>query len=137
MVGTLGEVHPTILRELDINKRVLFAEIDLHDLYKAKKRHAVMTPLATFPSMTRDWTLSIKDEITIQTLFDFIGTLSCPILEDLTLQAIYKGEKIAKGQKNVTLHFVYRDPKRTLSFEEVEKEHARITQATSEFVTQL
>jgi phenylalanyl-tRNA synthetase beta chain len=137
MIGTMGEVHPCLLRELSITKRVLFAEIDLHDLYKAKRRPAKMKPLAVFPSISRDWTLPVKDEITIDTLFNFIGTLSSDLLQELTLQSIYKNDKILPGKKNVTLHFVYRDSNKTLSFEEVEKEHERITKATADFINQL
>jgi phenylalanyl-tRNA synthetase beta subunit len=37
---------------------------------------------------------------------------------------MFRAEKLGKGKKNVTLHFIYRDKNKTLEMEEVEKEHS-------------
>lgn len=136
-VGSLGEIHPSILRTLGITKRVFFAEIDLHDLFKTTRREAKMKPLPLFPSTMRDWTITVNEEIPIQVLFDFVATLSSSILQELTLKTIYRNERLGGKKKNVTLNFVYRDQNRTLSFEEVEKEHERIVQGTIEMLNDL
>lgn len=137
MIGSMGEVHPSILRELGITKRVLFAEIDLHDLFKAQKKEMVMQPLATYPSITRDWTFEARKPFTLQTIFDFIETLSSPILESTSLKSIYKNPEQKDLVKNMTLHFVYRSSLKTLSIEEVDQEHQRLLNATLEFMERI
>jgi phenylalanyl-tRNA synthetase beta chain len=137
MVGAMGQVHPSLLRELDIQKSVLFAEIDLHDLFKAEKRQEKMNKLMQMPSICRDWTEPCRKELTVQTLLDFIETLSSSLLESVNIKSIYENTKLENSKKNVTLRFVYRDSNRTLSIQEVDDEHKRITKATSEFLNQL
>lgn len=131
-VGILGEVHPSILRKMDISHRVLFAEIDLHDLFQIEKKDEKMKSLPLYPASQRDWTITVKENIKIQDIFSFINTLESKILENVSLQSIYTSDKLGSDLQNVTFRFIYRDKEKTLSFEEVENEHTRIIKAVGQ-----
>ncbi|HSX12393.1 MAG TPA: phenylalanine--tRNA ligase subunit beta [Rhabdochlamydiaceae bacterium] len=125
-IGALGEVHPRHLAELNIEERVYYAELNLHDLLSVKRKSIKMQPLPVYPGSERDWTVTIKDELPIDLISHAIRQVSSPYLEQIELLDLYKSEKIGKDRKNVTLRFFYRDKQKTMEFEEVEKEHARL-----------
>ena len=129
-IGTLGELHPSILRQFDIDQRVLFAELDIQELMRIEKRVVKFEPLAEFPSSARDWTVTLPEEITYEEILSAITACAPPILESVSLVTIFRHEKIGKDRKNVTLHFVFRDKSKTISQEEVDLAHAQITTET-------
>ncbi len=126
-IGSLGEIHPSIQRKLDIQTRILFAEISLHDLYPLKKSHVKMSPLPIYPSSTRDWTVTLEEAISYDQILKMIFSVPSKLLESVFLIDIYRSEKLGKGLKNVTLRLIYRDKEKTVSQEDVDAEHARIT----------
>lgn len=126
VMGVLGEVHPETLSALDIKGRVFFAELDIEDLQKRKKALASFTPLPEFPSSERDLTLSLPLDKDAEELFTLIEKTSSPLLKKTTLLDIYTGAGVPLGEKRITLRFTYRDDKKTVDHESVEKEHAKI-----------
>lgn len=126
-IGSLGEVHPKIVRRLDVPQRIFFAEIDLHDLFQVKKTDIQMQDIPIYPGSSRDLTMTLKEEISIQSIFNTIQMVSSPLLEEVRVVDLFRSEKIGKGFKNVTFHFVYRDKFKTISQVDVDAEHARIT----------
>lgn len=125
-IGSLGEVHPSVLRRLDVPQRILFAEINLHDLFTVKSTDRKMHQIPIYPGSERDWTLSLAEDVPIATVLDAIHAISSPVLESVSLQDIYRSDKLGKGLKNVTLRFLYRDWEKTIAQETVEAEHNRI-----------
>jgi phenylalanyl-tRNA synthetase beta chain len=126
IVGVFGELHPSSLHSLDIEQRVLFAEINLHLLFTSRKPEKHFTPLASYPESTRDLTISVKNSITLEQIYQTVEQVKSPHLETMTLLDLYKSDQIGKDIKNVTLRFVYRDRKKTISQEIVDQEHTAI-----------
>ena len=127
-LGSMGEVHPAILRRLDVNQRILFAELSLQDLMQVRKQEQKMEEIAKYPCSERDWTLSVSEDLPLQDLLKIVETISSPLLEKAFLLDLYRSESLGKDIKNVTLRFIYRDRTKTIEQEIVEKEHARILQ---------
>lgn len=125
-LGSMGEVHPAILRRLDIPSRVYFAEMNLYDLLKVRKQTTQMRDLPLYPASERDWTVTVPDTLSVQTLFDLISDLSLPLLEKVSLLDIYRSDRLGSGFKNVTLRFVYRDLAKTIEQATVDAEHSRL-----------
>ncbi|MCI0382125.1 MAG: phenylalanine--tRNA ligase subunit beta [Chlamydiae bacterium] len=123
-VGALGEIHPAHTKALGINKKIYYAEFNLNDLLFLKKEKFTLMSLPSYPASQRDWTVTIKEEIPCGFILNTTLDLNAKLLEKVELLDLYKSEKIGKDRKNVTLRFTYRDRAKTLSFEEVEKEHA-------------
>lgn len=125
-LGSFGEVHPAIRRRLDVTQRIFFAELSLHDLMQVRKVNLPMHDLPIYPSSERDWTITLKEEISMQDLLATIRSAASPLLEQVSLVDIYRSEKLGKGLKNVTFRFVYRDNIKTIEQEAVEAEHKHI-----------
>ena len=130
-VGALGELHPGKMHALDIDARVYFAEINLLELYHLRKKELKVAELPLFPGSERDWTLTMKEEISIGSILRQILELRTPFLENIQLVDIYRGPQVGSGKKNVTLRFFYRDRAKTISLEAVEDAHSKITQTVA------
>jgi phenylalanyl-tRNA synthetase beta chain len=131
-LGVLGEVHPAHLKELGIEQRVFFAEINLNELIPLLPKEKQAAALPLFPGSERDWTVTIKEESHVGPLLEAIRAVPSRLLEKAILLDLYKSEQIGKDSRNATFRFFYRDPEKTIAFETVEREHARITQAIAE-----
>jgi phenylalanyl-tRNA synthetase beta chain len=131
-IGVIGEIHPTHLRKIGIDGRVLCAEINLTDLMPHKKHLSKVKEIPLYPSSSRDWTLSIHHQVPVGDLLAQIKSYASPLLETVSVHDLYAGEKAGKELKNVTFRFIYRDLNKTISQEVVDAEHAKITQQVAE-----
>lgn len=130
-IGVMGEVHPAIISRLDVPKKVLFAEFNLHDLYQVQRPLEAVSQLAVFPCSRRDWTITVNNEVAIQEFFDKIHAVSSPYLEEVALLSLFQSDKLGKEMKNVTFRFTYRDNEKTIDQATVDAEHARIISEVS------
>lgn len=131
-LGILGQIHPRHLRDMGIDQRVYFAEIDLQPLIDLRKGHRDVQAFSLMPGSERDWTLSLEDQTPIGSVVETIQSFDSSLLEQFFLLDLYKSDDIGKNGKNATFRFLYRDPGKTISAEEVEKEHKRLTQHVAE-----
>ncbi len=127
-IGIMAEVHPKILKELDISQKVYFSEINLHDLFRIKKISYKVHPLPRYPSSERDWTVSCSEILAVGDIINIINQMSSRLLQRVSVKTVYRSGKIGPNRKNITLHFVFRDDRKTVSFDTVEAEYQKITQ---------
>lgn len=125
-IGSFGELHPAVQRRLDVPQRILFGEINLHELFQYRKKDVRLQEINPYPGSERDWTITLKEDAPISAVFDAVWTESSVLLDDLSLLDVYQSDKLGKGLKNVTFRFFYRDSTKTIAQEEVDSEHARI-----------
>lgn len=125
-IGSFGEIHPDIQNRLDVPSRLYFAEIELHDLADCSRTLTQLCDLPNYPASDRDWTLTLPDTVTVDTVMQTIHSVPSRLLEKVFLLDIYRSEKLGEGKSNHTYRFVYRDKKKTISQESVDSEHARI-----------
>lgn len=126
-LGVMGEVHPERLKRLDIEERVFFAQIDLHEWMATLKKEKKMSPLPQFPGSERDWTVTLHQDLPLGSVFDLIYAFPSKLLKNSSLLDIYESEKLGRNKKNVTFRFTYRDDRKTIEQPQVDKEHARLT----------
>jgi len=69
-------------------------------------------------------TLTIDDKLNIQTIFDIFEKIKSKILEKIYLVDLFKN---VEDKKNVTFRFIYRDTTKTISNDEIETQHLKIT----------
>ena len=128
-LGVIGEVHPEHVAKIDIPSRIFFAELELNEILPLISKQWKVAELSSFPGSERDWTITLDEWIPIETILSSLRAVPSRLLEKVILLDLYKSEQIGKDKKNATFRFFYRDTEKTLAFETVEKEHARITDA--------
>ncbi len=132
VLGVMGEVHPGLAGKLDVSQPIFFAELNLHELMPFVPKEWKVASLPQFPGSERDWTVTLNDELPIEDVLHALLSVSSRLLETVTLLDLYKSDQIGKDKKNATFRFFYRDIEKTIAYEAVEREHARITSAAAE-----
>jgi phenylalanyl-tRNA synthetase beta subunit len=74
----------------------------------------------------------VKKQTSLQEILDAVSQERCPTLEHAFMLDFFESEKLGHDRKNVTLRFCYRDKEKTLSYESVEADHAKLTQKVAE-----
>ncbi len=86
-------------------------------------------PFATVPASERDLSVVVADDIWAADLLKVIRKAGQPLLEHAELVDRYVGEQLGSGQCSQAFRLRYRDPKRTLTDEDVDRAHGAIQAA--------
>jgi phenylalanyl-tRNA synthetase beta chain len=133
-LGVIGEVNESISSSFSIKQRLYFAEINSQKIYENKKDLFAFSHLVSFPSSERDATITLEEQYPLANILSLKEKISSSLLEDIKLIDIYRDEQIGKTKKNATFRFIYRDTKKTISFENVEKEHEKVLSSISNLI---
>ncbi|MGB3367935.1 MAG: phenylalanine--tRNA ligase subunit beta [Acidaminobacteraceae bacterium] len=126
ILGTIGEIHPKVIENYDINTRVYASEIDYNIILQLVKLDRIYKALPKYPAMTRDMALLVKDEVTNGEIISIINNNGGKILESSSLFDVYRGKQIESGYKSMAYSLTFRASDRTLTDEEVTKVYDKI-----------
>ena len=129
--GILGEIHPDVAENYDLDVPCYIAELDLDLLLQNAVTGAKYKSLPKFPAVTRDMAFTISEDVLVGKIEEIIKKQGGGIVENFKLFDIYKGNQIEKGKKSVAYSITYRAENRTLTDKEVEKIHNKILSTLS------
>ncbi|MBD8068914.1 phenylalanine--tRNA ligase subunit beta [Bacillus sp. PS06] len=130
-IGFVGQVHPTVQKELDLNETYVY-ELSLEQLLGAKVEDVTYSSIPRFPSMTRDIALVVDKTIAAGEIKQAIVEAGGKLLKDVSIFDLYEGERMEEGKKSVAYSLRYEDPERTLTDEEVTKAHGKVLAVVEE-----
>ncbi|MBQ6820035.1 MAG: phenylalanine--tRNA ligase subunit beta [Clostridium sp.] len=125
-VGVLGEVHPDVSENYGVDTNCYLAELNLDMLFEYSKTDKKYKALPKFPAVTRDIALLVNDEVLVQEIEETIRKAGGNLVEKVELFDIYKGAQIPEGKKSIAYAIAYRDDKKTLTDNDVNKVHDKI-----------
>lgn len=129
LIGYIGEVHPEILENYEIKKRVNLFVIDFDTLFKTRDLEKKAKPVSKYPSIKRDIAIVVGERVLCSDIEKVIENNSSHILKDVELFDIYQGTNIEKGKKSVAYSLTFTADDRTLKDDEVNEVHANIVSA--------
>ncbi|WP_223591056.1 phenylalanine--tRNA ligase subunit beta [Neobacillus bataviensis] len=130
-IGFIGQVHPSMQKELDLKDTYVF-ELSLKAVLEAEAPVLQYESIPRFPSITRDIALVVNRETVSGTLKEIILTAGAPLLKEVQVFDLYEGDKMEAGKKSIAFSLKYVDPERTLTDEEVTKVHEKVLGALEE-----
>ena len=125
VIATIGEVHPEVLMNYDINKRCYLAELNITKVVKYSKQNKKYQEVPKFPAIERDIAIIVDEEVEVGSIEQAIIKKSKRVLkgkrglEEIRLFDIYRDEKLGKGKKSIAYSLIFRDKTKSLSDEEV------------------
>jgi len=128
-VASLGEVHPLVAENYDINTRAYLAEIDVSTAYECRLGTRTHKPLPKYPATTRDLAFVCEKNIPVLMLQKAIGEAVGKTLEAVKLFDVYEGNQIESGKKSVAFNIKMRSAERTLTDEEADAAMKRVVKA--------
>ncbi len=137
-IATFGEVHPEVLMNYEINKRVYLAEINITKIVKYSKANKKYTEVPKFPAAERDIAVIVEEDVQVGDIEKAI-TKKCKKLlkgqkglEELKLFDIYRDERIGENKKSVAYSLIFRDKTKSLSDDEINPVMEEITKELEE-----
>ena len=117
MVGRIGALHPSLVRELGITGKTYVFELVLLPILLADIPMA--REVSKFPEIRRDIAILVDKAIPSKAIQDTIITVGGEFLRDVNIFDVYEGHGITPDRKSVALALTLQHPSRTLIDEDV------------------
>ena len=89
--------------------------------------------VSKYPEISRDISFIIDKNINLNNYYELVRDLDENLIEEVKLIDSYESEeKFGKDKKSYTFHIIYRSLEKTLTDEEVNKVHDKITEKTKQ-----
>ncbi len=124
-VGYLGELHPAVLRDFDLDGRAVGVELDLEPVLALDVPRRAC-PLPRFPAVHRDLAVVVAEEVEAATLEETIRGAGGELLESALAFDEYRGSQVPEGKKSIAFTMTFRSPERTLTDAEVDARLERL-----------
>ncbi|HKP71682.1 MAG TPA: phenylalanine--tRNA ligase subunit beta [Pyrinomonadaceae bacterium] len=131
-VGTLGRLADEIAADYKFKQAVYVGEVDFAALLDAGETSVRYAPLSRFPSVVRDLSLVAARGVSFAELQRAVVGLNLEQVRRVMLVYVYEGERVAEGQRSVTLRLEYRADDRTLRDAEVDELHGLVVRTLEE-----
>jgi phenylalanyl-tRNA synthetase beta chain len=147
-IGFIGELHPTLVRELDFTYLPVLFELDLGGTLSGSalqasaqaqqsgeqgdfaRALAVRKPqhseVSRFPQVRRDIAVVVDESVTLSALADRVLSSASTLLHSLRVFDVYRGPGIESGRKSIALGLIFQDISRTLTDDDVDRLMASI-----------
>ena len=131
IIGFLGQVHPTIVKQQDLKETYVF-DIDMEYILEANRPELVYEPVPKYPSILRDIAFVVDKTVSAGDIQAEIERVGAPLVKHVEAFDVYTGENVADNEKSLAFNIHYQDPEKTLTDEEVDASFKEIVDAMNE-----
>jgi phenylalanyl-tRNA synthetase beta chain len=134
ILAEFGELHPAILRDLDVTGRAVGFEVFLDRLPRPKARPGrSRTPLkaSPFPPVDRDFAFVVAAEVAAESLLGAVRGADKSLIREVTLFDVYEGQGVGDGMKSLAVAVRLQAQDHTLTEPEIEAAAKRIVAAAA------
>ena len=128
IVSFFGEIHPNILKKIDIKTESLVGfEIFLDNIKQTKKSlndQKTQYQYSDFQKSERDFAFVIDKNFQAQELITVISNIDQKLIKSVKIFDVYQGENIPEGKKSIALNVIIQSSEKTLNDDDLD----RITQ---------
>jgi phenylalanyl-tRNA synthetase beta chain len=121
--GWLGELHPTLVRELDFTYTPVLFELDVDSLQVVRPQ---FQELSRFPSVRRDLAVVVDEGVPLTALRERVVLAASSLLRTLRIFDVYRGPGVETGRKSIALGLIFQDITRTLTDEDADRAVASV-----------
>jgi phenylalanyl-tRNA synthetase beta chain len=130
--GWLGEVHPLVCREWDLEAATGF-QVHLAELVAASPFGLEQyEDVTTYPAVHQDLAIVVGENVPAARVQEAVLASGGELLRSATVFDLYRGEQVGAGRKSLALRLEFRAPDRTLTDAEVAERREAIKAALTE-----
>ena len=122
LLGVLGQIHPAVAENYDVDCELYAAELDFSALYESMGGTPVYQPLPRFPAVTRDIALVCDKCLPVGKLEECICRGAKGLLKGVRLFDVYTGKGVPEGKKSVAFNLELRADDRSLTAQEADED---------------
>jgi phenylalanyl-tRNA synthetase beta chain len=120
-----GEIHPNILKKVDIKAESLVGfEIFLDNLKLPKKTlndQKIKFEVSDYQKSERDFAFIVKKEVSSQDLINAISSVNQNLISNIKVFDVYEGSNIPENQKSIAISVTIQSLEKTLNDDDLEK----------------
>lgn len=131
ILGVVGELHPQLLRAYGIEQRVAFLEWEMRVVYPLIGQGRAYEPPPAYPPVKRDIAFVVSKEKEYAVIHGAIAKLD-PLIAGVELFDQYAGKGVPEGHRSLAFHIQYASAERTLTAQEAEKVHIKLSRMLKE-----
>ena len=125
MVGYFGEIHPNILKKLDIKTESLVGfEIFLDNIKQPKKTlkdQRTQYRYSDYQKSERDFAFVLDKSFKAQELVQIISDIDKNLIKTIKVFDVYEGENIPNDKKSIALNVTIQSSDKTLTDDDLDK----------------
>ena len=119
-VGFVGQIHPTIIEKLNVDKPVYGCELDYFALKNAFNDKIMFKAISKYPTIERDIAIVVDKNVEYAQIIKVIKGLGGEYLDSVSLFDIYQGEQVGVGKKSMAFNLVFVSYDKTLNVDEID-----------------
>lgn len=120
VVGWLGVLHPVLAKELDIERNVILAELDIDAVMAAQKLRQYKK-ISRYPSVERDLALVMEESVQAGDVAARFKQVGGELVSGVRCFDVYVGTGIPAGYKSLAFRFTLQAMDKTLSDEDISR----------------
>ena len=125
VVAFFGDIHPSILKKLDIKTEALVGfEIFLDNMKQPKKslkNQKTQYKYSDFQKSERDYAFILDKNFKVQKLIEIIANVDKNLIKSVKVFDVYEGENIPENKKSIALNVTIQSLEKTLNEEDLNK----------------
>ena len=125
VVAFFGDIHPGILKKLDIKVEALVGfEIFLDNLKQPKKSlkdQKTQYKYSDFQKSERDFAFVLDKNFKVQELIETISNVDKELIKSVKVFDVYEGTNIPEGKKSIALNVIIQSLEKTLTEDDLNK----------------
>jgi phenylalanyl-tRNA synthetase beta chain len=126
-LGWIGELHPLVLREWELEGPVTAFELDADQLIElAADRVATYADVTSLPSVLQDIAVIVPEDVSAAEIEGAVRAGGGELLGELRIFDLYHGAQVGEGRKSLAMRLEFRARDRTLTDDEVAERRAAI-----------
>jgi phenylalanyl-tRNA synthetase beta chain len=130
--GWLGEVHPVVCRQWDLEPAAAF-QLELAELVASSSvGREQYEDVTTYPAVHQDLAVVVDEVVPAASVRDAVVTGGGELLRSVNVFDLYRGEQVGEGRKSLALRLEFRALDRTLTDPEVAERREAIKAALAE-----
>ena len=120
-----GEIHPNILKKIDVKTESLIGfEIFLDNLKLPKKTlndQKTKFTISDYQKSERDFAFVVNKDVNAQDLIDAISSVDQNLVSNIKVFDVYEGDNIPENQKSIAINVTIQSSEKTLNEHDLEK----------------
>ena len=123
MLAAFGEVHPAVLKALDVKGPAVAFEIYFDNLPAVKAKKSAAKPhlvLSTLQPVARDFAFVVDADVEAAKVINAAHAADKALITEVTLFDVYEGKGVGEGKKSLAINVVLQPVDKTLTDAEIE-----------------
>ena len=120
ILAEMGIVARKVLKQVDIEAEVFYADIHWNTLMKAVRKNTVLYhDISKYPVVSRDLALLIDKGVEFAQIENVARQTEMKLLKKVELFDVYEGKNLPEGKKSYAVNFMLQDDTKTLNDKQI------------------